>query len=205
MTRAMTRSRRTIQQTSALLNLPPELRDRIYHFALLSEHPITIQPMPSVAALLLTKKRLPPFWQRECTSRLPREPSLLQVCVEIREEATPMYYGANIFHSTQRLALKVWLHEIGSWKRKLLKRVHGFCIDPDILGTTALSECLFCIRQVDKDLADEGLAIPKDAFRFARGFKYQVTFLNATEVVSQMTEQDWEDFYEREEATAGTA
>lgn len=62
------------QQTSALLNLPPELRNRIYSLALTSPSKIT----PAKTGHL-------------------KHPALLQTCTQIRTEATQMWFARNAF------------------------------------------------------------------------------------------------------------
>ena len=56
-----------------LLNLPGELRNRIYEFAVVQESELTI------------------------TAKGPGQPALLSTCRKIRREAGTLYYGKNVF------------------------------------------------------------------------------------------------------------
>ncbi|KAK5704352.1 hypothetical protein LTR97_003370 [Elasticomyces elasticus] len=63
------------QTCSRLLDLPPELRNAIYEYALVIHQPITISKTSQ--------------WT---------QPGLLRACKQIRQEAAPIYYGMNQFH-----------------------------------------------------------------------------------------------------------
>lgn len=58
-----------------LLKLPPELRNRIYRYAIVQDEPIDVAET--------TKKK---------------EPALLATCKEIREQALKMFYHENTFY-----------------------------------------------------------------------------------------------------------
>lgn len=58
-----------------LLDLPPEIRNDIYFYILLEEAPIDV---PSSGKVV--------------------KPAVLKVCRQRRKEASPIYYGQNVFH-----------------------------------------------------------------------------------------------------------
>jgi hypothetical protein len=63
-----------------LLDLPAELRNRIYHFAVVNEKPIDI----------IHHKR----WRR---AEALQQPALASTCKQLRKEVLPIFYGGNSF------------------------------------------------------------------------------------------------------------
>lgn len=74
-----------MERESALVKIPPELRNRIYRFATLHARPIDVTGT--------TKKK---------------ESALLATCEQIREEALQMFYHENVFYC--RLEMKLVEH-----------------------------------------------------------------------------------------------
>lgn len=93
----------SLATTSRLLKLPAELRNQIYHFALVEDEPVRVSD--------------PRLHRR-------REPSLLSVCRQIRDESTEIYYGANNFAADDTYHCKSFLTAIGAQKAAMLRTVH---------------------------------------------------------------------------------
>ncbi|KAK5133927.1 hypothetical protein LTR08_007156 [Meristemomyces frigidus] len=101
-----------IIQDLLLLNLPPELLDEIYAEALVTDAEI------------------------EIPTKLPG-PGLLQVCRQIRNDATGIYYGQNAFHAcikSDRAGLVRWGLEM---QRKLVVLWEDMGRQPDVHAAEA--------------------------------------------------------------------
>ncbi|KAI7609982.1 hypothetical protein KC343_g12100 [Hortaea werneckii] len=94
------------QENCPLLFLPPELRNRIYDFALLSESHLSIDGRH-------TALQLPPAIS----------PGLLHTCKRIEREAAPIFYGRVTFWYEGTPSFLKWLHAIGERRRKLLIKI----------------------------------------------------------------------------------
>ncbi|KAI7476404.1 hypothetical protein KC351_g9469 [Hortaea werneckii] len=94
------------QENCPLLLLPPELRNRIYDFALLSDPHLSIDGRH-------TFLQLPPAIF----------PGLLHTCKRIEREAAPVFYGRVTFWYDGTPSLLKWLHAIGERCRKLLIKI----------------------------------------------------------------------------------
>ena len=94
------------QENCPLFLIPPELRNRIYDFALLSDSHLSIDGRHT--ALQLSPATLP---------------NLLQTCKRINREAAPIFYGRVTFWYQGTPFFLKWLHVIGERSRKLLIRV----------------------------------------------------------------------------------
>ncbi|KAK4540503.1 hypothetical protein LTR36_009141 [Oleoguttula mirabilis] len=60
---------------------------------------------------------------------LATQPSLLRTCRQIRNEATAIFYGGNVFQSNRRGPVIVWLGAIGAEKRRMVQQIRGFAVD----------------------------------------------------------------------------
>lgn len=94
---------------SPLARLPPELRIIIYELVLLSDDPIKLYDVPL------------PFkpW---------KAPNLLQCCRQLKNEASGVYYGENIFvadfsPSGDKQALAGWLHTLEPAAHALIRNI----------------------------------------------------------------------------------
>ncbi|KAI7284764.1 hypothetical protein KC345_g2063 [Hortaea werneckii] len=94
------------QENCPLLLLPPELRNRIYDFALLSDPHLSIDGRYTLLQLPLAIS-----------------PGLLHTCKRIEREAAPIFYGRVTFWYQGTPSFLKWLHAIGERRRKLLIRV----------------------------------------------------------------------------------
>ena len=115
--------------TSLLIQLPGEIRNRIYELVLYHSDKITIRIMtgtPEVANTYAYNEPIKHFL------------GLLSTCKQIRYEASPVFYEMNTFalvshydgelqkhHNTERWrnGLRVWLNQIGERNRSYLSRV----------------------------------------------------------------------------------
>ncbi|RMZ09142.1 hypothetical protein D0862_03716 [Hortaea werneckii] len=102
----MARTAELSQENCPLFLLPPELRNRIYDFALLSEPHLSVDGHH-------TALQLPPAIS----------PKILHTCKRIEREAAPVFYGRVTFWYQGTLSFLKWLHAIGERRRKLLIRV----------------------------------------------------------------------------------
>lgn len=73
------------------LDLPPELRVRVYSYLFEFEHPLTIDPDGLWLEGDWDEKEK--VWRRQCITT-----GLLVSCKTIHREATPVLYGSNTFH-----------------------------------------------------------------------------------------------------------
>ena len=73
---------------SRLLSLPPELRNHIYRYVLVQEHPVNV---------------------RYTIRTILREPTLLATNRQIRSEALCLFYAENTFHVGKESTLGMWL------------------------------------------------------------------------------------------------
>lgn len=82
--------------TSALLSLPPEMRNRIYRFALLHENDILTQT----------------------GSKPPADPAILRTCRQLRNEASGIYYQEN------DIVFEVESYDIDTYVRWTERSIH---------------------------------------------------------------------------------
>jgi hypothetical protein len=104
----------------SFLSLPPELRNQIYTLTLLSATPIT----------------LPYAYQNQSF----REPALLATCQVIRAEATPIFYGGNVFEAPSPAAAYSWLAKLEKGKVALLREFRPVDLCLPVLRTAAVAE-----------------------------------------------------------------
>ena len=88
------------------LDLPAELRNRIYEFVLVEDEPIVLFD-----------------WNLRCTDYR-WQPKLLRTCKTIRSEAGPIFYGQNTFHYPRPWKTpKLWKDGIRLWTADQLSMV----------------------------------------------------------------------------------
>ncbi|KAK5709314.1 hypothetical protein LTR17_019885 [Elasticomyces elasticus] len=108
---------------SAFLELPPELRNRVYEAALIQRSPIPTHPERDI---FLQPGLCKPIW---------RAPALLQTCRQIRCEAFKIYYALNTFsidcseREDVMLPVLQWLRALDVESRRALAcvRLDGWC------------------------------------------------------------------------------
>lgn len=107
------------EQQSPLLRLPQRLRHFIYEYVLVCQDPIEIHPKARRNSVVSrSQERHQP----------PRLSSLLQVCRQIRNEASPVFYEQNTFivpWGFPNLGCR-WLDELTTAQRQSLRDVR-FC------------------------------------------------------------------------------
>lgn len=140
-----------------LLNLPSELRNKIYSHILVHESPIQISERstsPSLAA-------------RGATIHYSRlaEPAFLQTNHQIRFEALPIFYGDNVFFTAIKDAIAPFLHAIGPKKTRLIRHIRGF--RPSRYFEYAGAKSL--VATVERELREEGCGLEKGVFRMPFG------------------------------------
>jgi hypothetical protein len=120
LSRASSRRSRSSATTSTLsfLSLPPELRNAIYTEVLLT-------PEPIVLPYAYEKRRF-------------QEPALLSACRTIRAEATPIFYGANVFEAPSPAAAYAWLAKLEREKIALLRELRPVDLCLPVVRTAAM-------------------------------------------------------------------
>lgn len=107
-------TKREINQDSRLLDLPPELRNSIYNYVLATDDVIKIP-----------------------ASGKPKRPPLLQVCQQITDEATLLYYSCSKFSISAGKRLKILRRWILSLEEKERKCLRSITATREVSGKTA--------------------------------------------------------------------
>lgn len=105
-----------------LLTLPPELRNRIWEFALIEDGPIT------VPATFIIRG---PIKDQYAVSYQLNTPGLLATNKQIRREALPIYYSGNIFATNSRVDTYTFLRRLSAEQRSMLTRLQVNFIQDD--------------------------------------------------------------------------
>ncbi|KAK3075215.1 hypothetical protein LTR53_001671 [Teratosphaeriaceae sp. CCFEE 6253] len=134
-------------ERTTFISLAREIRDAIYEFVPVETEPLTI---PYTA-------RSKPMRQRPTATR---EPPLLRVNRQIREEATPVHYSANAFESDYLTDTAVWFRRLSDAKLRLLRSVRPFFLADMPKEPTSSSLYWPCDTSEDyetwvRELADE--------------------------------------------------
>ncbi|KAK3713455.1 rRNA-binding ribosome biosynthesis protein rpf2 [Vermiconidia calcicola] len=106
-----------LPQMFPLLELPPELRNRVYEFAVLSPHVVNLK-------LWDTNGRYAPWIDQSLVAQAP----LTKTCRQIRAEALAIIFSSTVFLMGHYLAnwaaVKPWLVAIGRENRARLRQVY---------------------------------------------------------------------------------
>ena len=183
---------------SLLLNLPPEMRNRIYDFCLVDRDAIVIPDVniktrnaPSRAGILPVVPGL-----------LPVEPGLLKTCRQLREEGTSVYYSANTFQSVNRTSFHVWLNSIGKTRSTLLNHLRGFSETLRAVEKAQYLSALLTIAEVESEFADLGVPTRKGIFHFTITEGQKIIYLNEVELKARMTAEEIMDYEKESERRA---
>ena len=146
--------------SSLLSTLPPEIRNAIYFEVLVISEQSTTHIYGGVSSNTSSEDR----WSSCYDPRAWNAPALLQVCQQIRNEASPIYYGMNSFrfmdddggHPEElHRALVAWLVLIGSKRRSYVRKIR-------------LENTSYFIEEVDEQvsscralLAEKKVAVPE--------------------------------------------
>ncbi|KAK3724911.1 hypothetical protein LTR37_000959 [Vermiconidia calcicola] len=107
--------------TFPLLKLPPELRNRIYEFAVPSPNVVNLEPW--TFCWMPRGSGTPPIDQT-----LVAQPALSKTCRQIRAEALTIFYTSTVFlmddYLDNRAAIEPWLVAIGGENRARLRQVY---------------------------------------------------------------------------------
>lgn len=96
---------------SPLLALPPELRTRIYEYAVVEETPVSVGEQSPVTFA----------WQPRI-----REPALLHTNRQLRAETSLIYYSMNVFQMKTSTLVEPWFETLGEQCVSLLKEMRAF-------------------------------------------------------------------------------
>jgi hypothetical protein len=145
-----------MNQPSKLLQLPSELRNKIYSLVLV--HPTAIRI---------------PFGQSESSKR-----ALLRANHQVHDEAVGIYYGNNAFIADcgvwfLNADLICWLRSLGWKKRLLLKDIRLSLRQQKVFSPPGgVGDTHFFITALIKRLDGMGLLLPLDAVRVELGDEY---------------------------------
>lgn len=146
------------KQTVAFLELPAEIRNRIYHYALVSDETRNVQE-----ACTTRRGRNNGSWKALLAEECLQKPALLRTCTTVRNEATAIFYVLNNFHGVicpggsdlASACTLAWLKAIGSVDRKLMSEIKITLIRPE--GS------LEPARQIEKVLTKNGMPVLADS------------------------------------------
>ena len=165
-TRTTSHLENSVVQNSRLLQLPSELRNRIYELALIQLNPIRL-----------------PLGQSERDKR-----ALLRTCHQIHDEAVGIYYGNNAFVADcgacfLNADLICWLRGLGWKKRFMLKDVRLSLRQQRVFSPlSGIQDTHFFILALVKRLDAMGLMLPEHAVRIEAGPGLDSEFLTIAEL-----------------------
>jgi len=107
---------------TGFFDLSAELRNHIYHLALVQDSPIRM-------CWLHRENKSDENCIQYQTYRKFNQPPLLGLCRQIHNEALAIFYGANVFQSNRGDTVVWWLQGIGKQNRSLIREIRGFAID----------------------------------------------------------------------------
>ncbi|RMZ00329.1 hypothetical protein D0860_08022 [Hortaea werneckii] len=128
--------KREVNQDSRLLDLPPELRNSIYTYVLATDDVIQIPE-----------------------SGKPTRPPLLQVCQQITDEATLLYYSCSKFSISAGKRLKILRRWILSLEEKERKCLRAVTVTRDVSEKTAVMVAGFATAMLEPRIWDQQAAV----------------------------------------------
>lgn len=152
MSRKMSRKLTTWQRSSAFLDLPPEIRNRIYELILIQPQEVRI-----IAG-------------HDCSSTR----AVLCACRQTHKEATAIYYMRNTFglETPQWFFsrhLNFWLRRIGGRKRAMLRDLRIWLVGESQL---IMADKLSFLKEQNAKLANDGLWLPLEVLRIRVNSEY---------------------------------
>lgn len=93
-----------------LLDLPPEVRNRIYHFLLVASHPLYPKVIETFRSVQAHEKTDTPYGPENTLA-------LARACDQLCSESLAIYYGDNTFIFNNTYDLYVYLYMIGDERR----------------------------------------------------------------------------------------
>lgn len=154
---------------ASLLGLPAELRNRIYTLEVTHEHNLymtTLKPEPQ--GRLISERSLPT-----------KEPPILLIWRQIRNEALPIFYGQNIFQASDLLEFLQWLRNLSSQTRDKLRHVRLVDRKPRSDIVSAAEK----VRELETALSLRGCALPSGALYVSMVKEGHVYYTNGTETI----------------------
>jgi hypothetical protein len=176
-------------QNSLLLNLPPELRNRIYELVLVRHDLIEVD---SNHAIYDTEDNV-----EEDKSTI-KEPPLLRTCQMIRNEATPLYYSSNTFscrynYSSNAFPILIrWIRGRTPEKCAMLTDVRAGCWQSNALnGAIVLPFVLSALEGIESELTRYKCPVSEGVIRATIGTDGQEKTLTGSEIKSLMDGVHW--------------
>ena len=180
------------QQESKLLMLPPELRNRIVHYALVKPERVFVPALTAKRCRIIdgsVAKR------RVVTNKdLLSEPALLSTCRQLREEGTPVYYDGNVFYSFDIDALVQWLQCIAHTKRDFVKNL---ACDGESMPFSTPAHALVQLSMFDKKCAVAKVHAVNATLRLRVKTQAGLDWLTQREVAMRMTDEDFREHRKR--------
>ena len=128
------------------LELPAELRNRIYELVLVKEKPKLQCFLPPTIVSIETMEK----------TQFIQQPALTRTCSQIRQESLPVFYGGNIFFISclRYRPLIKWLAIIGAKNRSMLRQAYQ-----PLIFEKDKSDSLPCSSEFFKTFGDS-VAVP---------------------------------------------
>ena len=180
-------------QNSLLLDLPPELRNRVYEHVLVSNDSIEVDPNYGYYGI---EDDLEDDLEEDRSTI--KEPPLLQTCQMIRNEATQLYYSSNRFSCRTKYKLFRWIQGFGTSKRAMLKDVRASdSCDPAIRDQMDLVYLLADVDSMEGALQRSDCPVGKGVLRVYNSCWDGVENpLTGPKIRSMMNEVQWELYVE---------
>lgn len=142
-----------------LLTLPPEIRNLIFHLAVVHSGPLELYPQAAPVSS-------PSVWHRDNPHGnpvRPSEPALSQTCRQLRAEVLPVFYGENVFcDSVYDRECRGFLLGLTAAKRGMLRavRVRARSASPWMqFGWPCARKERAKVEEVGRWMAEEGVVV----------------------------------------------
>ncbi|KAK4949028.1 hypothetical protein LTR10_012401 [Elasticomyces elasticus] len=138
----------------SFMDLPAELRLQIYEDVL----------VPQNNARQIQYLDRP---HRTCSYAQVREPPLLFISRQVREESLNVFYGSNHFYCPTPATLTCWLLHLSDKKRALIRHVRGFALVEDVSMEQALRMAREKASGMELSLSRAGIRLESGVLRVA--------------------------------------
>lgn len=182
----------TVFQDSPLLNLPAELRNRIYELTLVKGEPVKILQilLPQQSSVRRSHTARTMMQMKAENKDLAREPALLHTCQQVRNEATAIYYGGNTFYVRDKATLLNWSHAIGETKWAMLRRVQGFFEACNKGATMSYASLLISLKDLEYEAALKERPFKRYSFHLHIEEFGEVVFFNGKDFLERFNPLD---------------
>ena len=133
------------KMTVTFLDLPAELRNRIYHLTLVCSDPISGHYVRVLKDAELRYDGI-------------KEPAVLQASRQVRSEALPILYGSNTFYIYGELVLRSWMQRLGADRVDMLQTI--LFNTPAMYDAESVQDGILAVKQ--DYLEESGVEVPDD-------------------------------------------